>query len=343
VSRRRAFAAAVVILAAVPAQAYVRATTVNSDPASGSCLWWGARPHTLHVNATSAAAPPLRPACPTCAPCQDATAAAALVAGTLASWGSATRAGEGQPCTDLALVSGSATTQVAMGNDGVNLVVFRTGWCGSITVVPQNDPCRSALGACAAKYNCWEHDASGTIGLTTLTFRTGTGELLDADIELHGWDGNTTSPNGFYLTCATSPACSASPWGPPAETGCVAVDVASIALHEAGHVVGLDHTCRYAAPYDSCTPGSVMQPTITSGATRRTLDADDVAGICTIYPRGGATLTCGSSAGPPAGGGCGCGAGEGNGALALVAGVLAVLRARRRRAGGGPGSPARGR
>jgi matrixin len=331
VSRLRAIAAAAALLAAGAAQGYVRETTVPGDPASGSCLWWAARQLTFRVNATSAATPPLRPPCATCAPCQDATAAAALVAATLPTWSAATRAGDAQPCTDLALASGGTTSQVALGNDGVNLVVFRTGWCGSTAVVPQGDPCRSALGACAAKYNCWEHDASGTIGLTTLTFRTATGELLDADIELHGWDGDTAQPNGSFLTCADSTTCTATPWGPPPETGCTAIDVGSVALHEAGHLVGLDHTCRYPAPYDSCTPGTVMRPVITSGTAHRTLDADDVAGVCTIYPRGGPTLTCGASGGPAPAGGCGCGASEGNGALALVAGALAALRTRGRR------------
>jgi len=281
------------------------------------------------VNATSAANPPLRAACPSCAPCQDASAATALIVNTLPTWGLATRAGESQTCTDFGLMNGGTTTSTAMGNDGVNLIVFRTGWCASTSVVPLSDPCRNALGACAAKYNCWEHDATGTIGLTTITYDTNTGQMLDADIEFHGWDGNSP-PNGYYLTCASSPSCGTPAFG---QTGCTSVDVASLSLHEAGHVVGLDHTCVYPAPYNSCTADSVMQPTIPSGTTRRNLGADDVAGICAIYPKGAATLTCASSGGggtTTKSGGCATGGG-GAGILALGAAALALLRMRRRR------------
>jgi MYXO-CTERM domain-containing protein len=280
------------------------------------------------VNAISAAAPPLRPACPTCAPCQDAAAATALIAATLPAWNNAAQAGAAQACTDLTLQNGGTSTSTVLGNDGVNLVVFRTGWCSNVTVVPQNDPCRGTRGACAAKYNCWEHDASGTIGLTTITYDTATGQMVDADIEFHGWDGDV---NGYYLTCAASPACGNPPFG---QANCASVDVGTVALHEAGHVVGLDHTCQYPAPYNACPADSVMQPTIPSGslAIRRTLSSDDVNGICTIYPRGAATLTCASSGGggtTTSSGGCSSG-GQG-GLLALAAAAMAVFRMRRRR------------
>ena len=333
-SRRHLLVAAALLAVSGGAWAFVRETTDQStphDPAKGLCLWWGPRQVGFKVNATSAANPPNRAACPTCAPCQDEAAAAVMVAATLPTWAGATRSGEAQACTDFNFASGGLTTQTALAYDGVNLVVFRTGWCSSTSVVPLADPCRSTYGACAAKYNCWEHDAGGTIGLTTTTYRVSTGEILDADVEFHGWDG-TASPSGFYLTCGTvsDPTCKAAYWEPPAPTGCTAIDVDSLSLHEAGHMLGLDHTCQYAAPYDGCPAASVMQPTIQSGTTRRGLDADDVAGVCTIYPKGGATLTCGSVAPPPSGGGGGCATGEGAGLLALGAAVAALLRGRRR-------------
>ncbi|MEI6226173.1 MAG: matrixin family metalloprotease [Deltaproteobacteria bacterium] len=325
---RRAIAAAVLLAAAGTASAFVRETTVPGDPTAGKCLYWGTRTVPYRVNSTSAAAPPLRPACPTCAPCQDATAATALITATLPAWGGATQAGAAQACTDFNLQYGGTSTSTTLGNDGVNLVVFRTGWCANANLVPLNDPCRATVGACAAKYNCWEHDASGTIGLTTITFTTSTGAMIDADIEFHGWDGDS---NGYYLTCPASPACSNPPFG---QVNCTAVDVGSVALHEAGHVVGLDHTCVYPAPNNACPPNSVMQPTIPNGTTRRNLDADDVNGICTIYPRGGATLTCGSGGGgggSTSTGGGGCSSGGQGGWLALAAAALGVFRMRRRR------------
>ena len=327
-NRRQVLAAVALLAVSGGAYAYVRETTVRGDPAAGKCLYWGGRTVPYKVNATSASAPPLRPACTSCTPCQNADAAVTLIAATLPAWNGATQSGGAQACTDFNLQFAGTSTSTALGNDGTNLVVFRTGWCGSTSVVPQNDPCRASVGACGAKYNCWEHDASGTIGLTTITYSTSTGEILDADIEFHGWDGNSP-PNGYYLTCASSPSCGNPPFG---QANCTSVDVGSIALHEAGHVVGLDHTCVYPAPYNACPTDSVMQPTIPSGSTRRTLVADDVTGICSIYPRGAATATCSSGGGggeTTSGGGCSSG-GQG-GLLALAAAVLGVFRMRRRR------------
>lgn len=315
------------VAAAGAAGAFVRETTTPGNPAGGTCLWWGQRQVTYQVNATSAASPPLRPACPDCTPCLDAGAAAALVSASLATWGAATHPLDALPCTDFTLQDGGATTALAIGRDGVNLVIFRSGFCGSNAVVPAGDACRGTVGACAAKYNCWEHDATGTIGLTTQTFDSRTGEILDADVEFHGRDW-TVDSTGVLLTCATTPACSGAPFGPPPQADCVSIDVGSLALHEAGHVLGLDHTCRYAAPYDACPANSVMQPTMPAGALRRALTADDVSGVCTIYPRGAATATCPPTG--PAPGGCGCGSGGGEGLLGIALVAVAGLRSRRR-------------
>ena len=328
-NRAQAVAAVLLLAASGEAHAFVRATTAGNDPAAGKCLYWDTRNVPYKVNATSAANPPLRPACPNCAPCLDANAATALIGATLPAWSTATQAGASQACTDFVLQNTGMSTSTVVGNDGTNLIIFRTGWCSNVALVPLNDPCRSSIGACAAKYNCWDHDPSGTIGLTTTTFETATGRVVDADIEFHGWDGNSP-PLGYYLTCAASPDCGASPYG---KTGCKAVDVGTVALHEAGHVVGLDHTCYYPAPFDACPANSVMQPTVSTGPVRRTLVADDVAGVCTIYPRGAATLTCNSGGGgggtTTSGGGCSSG-GQG-GLLALAAAVMGVFRMRRRR------------
>jgi MYXO-CTERM domain-containing protein len=333
VNRWNAVAAAAALAGAVTASAFVRETTVQGDPAAGRCLWWGSRSVTYRVNATSANSPPNGSQCPgigtgaDCTPCLDANLAVQAVTDTLPTWNQATRAGGTQTCTDFAFQGGTTTTQTAMGNDGVNLVVFRTGWCSSSAVVPLSDTCRGTVGACAAKYNCWEHDPTGTIGLTTVTYDVNSGQILDADVEFHGRDYSTQA-TGFLLTCSTAGPCNLSPpWGPPPEANCTSIDVASLALHEAGHVAGLDHTCQYSAPYNGCPNGSVMQPFITAGTPRRVLAADDVEGICTIYPRGAATLTCGSS--PPKKSG-GCATGEGAGLLGLLLAGMAAFRLRRR-------------
>lgn len=58
-------------------------------------------------------------------------------------------------------------------------------------------------------------------------------------------------------------------------------DVESVALHELGHVLGLDH---YYAP-------AIMQGTIGSGVKRRVLTTDDINGILAIYGPASGTTT----------------------------------------------------
>jgi hypothetical protein len=99
--------------------------------------------------------------------------------------------------------------------------------------------------------------ASNAIGLTTTRFDTKTGDLWDADIELNG---------------ATQSLSIGDP--------IVADDLLSVLTHEAGHFLGLSHTFDGAA-----TMRAVYDPE-TDGATFRSLDDDDVHGICEIYPPG---------------------------------------------------------
>ena len=54
------------------------------------------------------------------------------------------------------------------------------------------------------------------------------------------------------------------------------IDLQSVATHEVGHFLGLDHTGSLSA---------TMFPYLTQGATyARTLSTDDIAGVSTIYP-----------------------------------------------------------
>lgn len=101
-------------------------------------------------------------------------------------------------------------------------------------------------------------DASSTLGLTTVTFNPNTGEIYDADMEINVSTGTLSvseqvPPNGY--------------------------DFLSVVTHEAGHFLGLAHAAQ---------PSSTMYPSYTQGsASLRDLAADDVEGICAIYPANG--------------------------------------------------------
>ena len=51
-------------------------------------------------------------------------------------------------------------------------------------------------------------------------------------------------------------------------------DIYTVALHEVGHALGLDHL-------DTSVPNAVMNPTY--GGARRSLSQDDITGIQTLY------------------------------------------------------------
>ncbi len=91
---------------------------------------------------------------------------------------------------------------------------------------------------------------------TTVTFDIGTGEIYDADIEI-----NTAS---YTMTTAT----------PVPSNG---YDFETVAVHAAGHFLGLAHADSISA---------VMSPTYVPGSMRRSLGPDDAAGICEIYRPG---------------------------------------------------------
>lgn len=100
-------------------------------------------------------------------------------------------------------------------------------------------------------------DPNNTLGLTTVTFNADTGEIYDADMEL-----NATGKN--LSTTTTVPA--------------NGFDLLSVVTHEAGHFLGLAHaTSPTATMYASYKPGT---------SALRTLTADDISGICEIYPTG---------------------------------------------------------
>jgi MYXO-CTERM domain-containing protein len=147
------------------------------------------------------------------------------------------------------------------------------------------------------------------IALTTITYNVADGAILDADIELNG------AAFTFGTTCASGLA-----------------DVQNTTAHEAGHMLGLDH---------SPVPGATMRTNSYAGDCElRDLSADDIEGACTIYPlsgnpgvckgpQGGVNLDCSP---PPDD--CGCrapGVSPSGSAASLAVLALLLLRLRRRR------------
>ena len=114
-------------------------------------------------------------------------------------------------CSDMELVDGAATTERVVGfdwakgsasPDNQNIVVFRN-----------DDP--------SDPLDRWLH-AQGALAITTVTFESRGGRILDADIEVD--DANFT-----FTACDPGPGCA------------VHFDLKNTLTHEAGHVLGLDH------------------------------------------------------------------------------------------------------
>lgn len=311
----RLVAAAALCLASWPAAAYVRSTTP-----SGQCLWWSTRSVHYAVNDFSASG--------AASVCSSSPAGQVFtsVEASFATWNGA------GGCSDVQLVLDGLTASTATGLDCQNLVVFRRGPCTDL--VPPGDPCRlwSVNGAatvnCADKWNCWDtddpfHADSRVIALTTVSYVQGSGEIVDADMELNAWAGSGPSPPGYYFTCLDAGGVCAA----PGQAGCIAMDLQNVVTHEAGHVLGLGH---------SLDPTATMFAQAPAGETsKRTLAADDVSGLCAIYPAAAPTrVTCDGSgllAPRPSAAcqqpsGCGCGTAGAEGWL----GLLALLLWRRR-------------
>ena len=243
-SRARAIAAATMLLASSEALAYVRETTVGGDPAAGKCLYWGTRTVPYKVNATSAAAPPLRPACPSCAPCLDAAAATALIAATLPAWNSATQAGGAQACTDFTLQNGGTSHEHGAGQ--------RRGEPDRLPdrLVPARASSRRATRAGAR----WAPAPPSTTAGSTTRAAPSASPPSPTTRRPARWSTPTSSSTAGTATSrqrvlphlrdlaglrqsALRPGETARRW-----------TSRSVALHEAGHVVGLDHTCVYPSP-----------------------------------------------------------------------------------------------
>ena len=108
----------------------------------------------------------------------------------------------------------------------------------------------------------WEYTGpDNNVAKTTVTFDKDTGEILDADIEVnHAFNFFTVGDD------------------------VVEYDLQSVMTHEVGHFLGLDHTQDFDATMNaSYTPGTT---------DLRTIEQDDIDGLCAIYPVTRSGLTC---------------------------------------------------
>lgn len=229
---RRVFALLVVFGSlAVPrgAGAYCRTTTqplpqdyspTRGCYTDGLYLFWRNACVSYSINASASASIPF-------------DEAKRVIDDSFGTWMGTTCADTGQAAGIAVSNAGSASCEkIGYNADGPNqnLIVFRDdGW-------PYLDP-------------------NSTLGLTTVTFNSETGEIYDADMEINSSRRNLSTTdrvpaNGF--------------------------DLASVVTHEAGHFFGLAHaTSMSATMYASYKPGT---------DALRTLSDDDVAGLCAIYP-----------------------------------------------------------
>lgn len=156
----------------------------------------------------------------------------------------------------------------------------------------------------------WPYSQRGVLALTTVTYGLDTGQIRDADMEINTADVTFTFDD-------------ADPQ----------YDFQSIVTHEAGHFLGLAH---------SQEEGATMVRDYQKGSLDlRSLAADDVAGVCAVYPpgdpgtcdptpEGGLLAECGSvSDGPEEDGGetDGCSVGAGATRHLAPGSLLALLLA----------------
>jgi len=110
----------------------------------------------------------------------------------------------------------------------------------------------------------WPYDQR-PVAFTSVTYNPVSGVIFDADIELNGEDYEFTAG------------------GPDKGPG--DIDIQNTVTHEAGHMFGLGHSKMVKA--------TMYESSIFGETVKRSLDDDDVEGVCTIYPAEDGDPACG--------------------------------------------------
>jgi MYXO-CTERM domain-containing protein len=283
-----------VLLCGFPASAYTRSTVSGT----GVCLWWPTHAHSFQIDAQGT-------------PDAPGTAVFDAIRNSFQTWAAVSCSDLSFPEEPLSTAASDRVIGYFSGATNHNLVLFRTQSCRD--VVPAADTCLR-LGGCGNKYDCWEQ-GDGIIATTTTTSDRVTGRILDTDIELN--DARARDGTKLTFTAVDGLPCTSSD-----KTGCVSIDVQNTVTHESGHTLGLDHTTD---------PNATMYASAPEGQTsKRILGADDIQGVCAIYPRGAPTVTCvADSTVTEDPSGCGCSQTE-TGPGAALAALALLLQIRRR-------------
>lgn len=213
--------------------------------------------------------------------------------------------------------------------DGTNTILFREDkWCRP----PANgDPEECYTPSQIAVTTIFYNDTPGMAG---------DGVILDTDTEVDAVDWAISACDPVSGACTTAGD------GPNA-------DLANTLAHEVGHMMGLDHTCWDGSvstpptdndgnPVPNCFPAAALPASVTESTMynfqspaetkKATLEPDDIAGVCAIYPIADDPMECKRA---PTGGGGGCAVGRrgpDEGVLILLIGCVPLVRRRWRSA-----------
>jgi hypothetical protein len=282
-----------VLLALSSSAPYVRSHATQD--ASSHCLWWGETAITWVQSSVGN-------------PATGASVFDAVTNGFL-TWQDTM-----SHCGNTTFTEGPRTSArkigVAASGPNANVVLFRYSTCSK--KVAATNGCWAA-GTCANDYDCWDHPTA-LLAITTVSYGTATGRIVDADVEFDAADNTFTTVN--------QPVCSTK----LAQT-CIASDVQNTMTHEIGHFLGLAHTDALH---------STMNATASIGETsKRVIDPGTTSFVCEVYARGLATSDCvvdpiSDTLGAPASA-AGCSS-SGAGALGWAALALLGLAFKRRAA-----------